>query len=64
MGQAEFRNGEPSPEADGDALNAAARAELLRELRARNAEPVAEASDDYQSLLMKIRAAYHSAALS
>lgn len=64
MGQAELHSGESSSEVDGDALNAAARAERLCELQARNAERVAETGDDYQSLLVKIRAAYRAAALS
>lgn len=39
-------------------MESLARAERLRELQARNAERVAEAGDDYQSLLVKIRKAY------
>jgi hypothetical protein len=39
-------------------LEALARAERLRELQARNAERVAAAGYDYESLLAEIREAY------
>lgn len=39
-------------------MESLARAERLRELQARNAERVAAAGDDYQSLLRRIQAAY------
>jgi hypothetical protein len=39
-------------------MESLARAERLRELQARNAERVAAAGHDYESLLMEIRQAY------
>jgi hypothetical protein len=41
-------------------MEALARAERLRELQARNAERVAEAGLDYETLLQRIKAAYKS----
>jgi hypothetical protein len=42
-------------------MESLARAERLRELQARNAERVAAAGHDYESLLVEIRAAYKGA---
>jgi hypothetical protein len=39
-------------------MESLARAERLRDLQARNAERVAEAGQDYESLLVEIRRAY------